>query len=198
MTRNWKSASVGTSLALAAAAASLYSYARLHAAPTYHLANGVEVTPIEVQSDDVSRLLDAKIWKFDVVWPHRKGHFRVGISQYQDGKLAKTLLGGYGMGQPNGIEHSQITVGLAPMAGTIYGASEIKYMLSTGGSAGGTGTINNPFIHSHGYTQDAQVVPSQNLAVLMSGNLKKTWVSSPAALNETAIALEFTEDIPSK
>ena len=198
MIRGQKLATIGLPLVLATIALGVYTYKRAHSTPAYTLANGVEVTPIEVQPDDVGKLLETKIWKFDVVWPRHQGHFRAGISLYQDGKFAKALVGGLGMGSRIDSQPSQITVGLVPMGGTIFEAKQLRYSLSTGGSTSEVGTIPNPFLHAHGYTEDMQVVRAQNLVILVSGNLKKTWISTPASMNETAIVLELTEGIPSK
>jgi hypothetical protein len=156
---------------------------------TFHLANGVEITPIEVKSDDMAQLLEAKIWQFDVMSPAKANSF-AGIALCQIGQPSKTLAGGIGIGSGSEPNHSHITVGLVPIAGTFFDAQKLKYSLAIGIEST-TGTIPNPFIHSHGFTQDAQVIVSDNRVLLMSGNLKKNYISSPASQNEMALALEF-------
>ena len=70
MVRNWESASIGMSLVLAVVVLGLYAYPRAHSSPTYRLANGIKVTPLEVQPDDVAKVLDVKIWEFDASMPN--------------------------------------------------------------------------------------------------------------------------------
>ena len=161
---------------------------------TSHLANGVEVTPLEVKQDDnnITQLLDAKIWKFDVTCPMRANTFAL-ISIGQNGKPFKVVAGGIGTSSAAKASHSEYTIGLMPIAGTFNDAKELKYICSVGVERS-SGTIPNFLIHSHGYTQDAQVMASDNRVLLMSGNLKKTWISSPASQNEVALALEFQVD----
>ena len=60
---------------------------------TFHLANGVEVTPIEVKLDDTAQLLDAKIWKFDVALPDRKKSYYYKLTAYRQGKAIGTVGG---------------------------------------------------------------------------------------------------------
>ncbi len=93
MIRNRKFVPIAMSLALAAVALGLYAYNRTHAAPTYTLANGVEVTPVEVQPDDVSKVLDIKIWKFDVVQTDASKPLCLGLSLCRNGSVIKTLAG---------------------------------------------------------------------------------------------------------
>ena len=157
---------------------------------TFHLANGVEVTPVEVKRDDVAQLIDAKLWKFDVVCP-AKANTITGISFGQNGKPYKEVVGGFGESSATEPMHFQCTIGLMPIGGTFYDAKELKYSISYGEAGANTGTIPNPLIRSHGYTQDAEVIPAQNHVLLMSSNLKKTWISGRPSFNEVALALDF-------
>ena len=86
MIRSWKSASVGMTVILAVAVLSLYAYTRAHAAPTYRLANGIEVTPETIQPNDVAKVLGIKTWKFDVSLPDTRQGLQLTLNLCQSGK----------------------------------------------------------------------------------------------------------------
>jgi len=198
MIRNRKSVSIAISLALAAVALGLYAYTLAHAAPTYTLANGVEVTPVEVQPDDVSEVLDIKIWKFDVVQTDASKPLYLGLSLCRNGSVIKTLVGGFDLepamnrGQPRPSKRSHVMIGLAPIGTTIAGAKQFKYTLSTDG-ASLSGTMPNILLDGHGYISDAQVSRDSNVIFLLSTNKTKSSITGDAAMNDTALALSISQ-----
>jgi len=147
MVRNWKSAPVGMSLALAAAALGLYAFMRPHAAMLYRFANGVEVTPVEVKPDDTLALLDAKLWKFDVTLPDTSKTYDYTLNLCRNGKIVAKL-GGVAVGPGPGGEdlprHIQVTVGMVPLDDTFSKARRVRYSIRTYG-AGSKGVFLNPF-----------------------------------------------------
>ncbi len=93
---------------------------------TVHLSNGVEVTPIEFKSDAMAHLLGIKFWKFNVVWPHGKGHFKAGFSLCHNGKIDKAIVGGYGIDTSYSSRSDEIIVGFVPVSGTILDSKQLK------------------------------------------------------------------------
>ncbi len=94
MNLNLKKSSVGTSLVLAAFALGGYACTRAVAPPNYHFANGLELTPIDAQSDDVERALDIKTWKFNIRMPVGGQRYWYLINLHQNGKVIRSLGGG--------------------------------------------------------------------------------------------------------
>ena len=190
MVRHWKFVSVGTSLALVVLALGLYAYTRAHAAPTYRLANGIEVTPIEVKPDDMAQLLDVKMWKFDVYLPNPKEGDSLVLNLYQHGKRVKSLAGGWIGPSRNPSPHLLVTVGFVPIGGASSKAHGIKWMLHQDGG-GMSGVFVNPFQHSKGVGWSTQVAAADNLIYLMSGTDSNV-THGDARENDTTIALSLS------
>ena len=169
MALNWIKASAGTSLALAAVALGGYAYTRAHAEPTYRFANGVEVTPLEVQTDDTRTLLDAKIWKFDVNLPDTNKLYNYTLDLCSHGKIVAPL-GGLGVGPYHeSPHHTELTVGVVPTDTTFGHAPQVKYNIKA--SSGGTsGTFANPFRKCIGYSDTPQFSRGNDFIYLMSGS----------------------------
>ena len=170
MVRNWKSAPIGTSLALAAVALGLYAFTRPPNPTPYHLANGVEVTPVEVKPDDTLALLDARLWKFDVTLPDTTKMYDYTLNLCRNGKVVAQL-GGIGSGPGPGGEalprHVQVTVGMVPLDDTFSKARRVKYSIRTYG-AGSKGVFPNPFVSFGGSDMTEESAPD-DLVYLMSG-----------------------------
>ena len=156
----------------------------------FHLANGVEVTPLEVKPDDVATLLDVKEWKFDVVLPDRtKGYFyRLYLSRY--GRVAAQL-GGVGFGPaPDGHNppNAQVVVGMVPLGDIFNKASQVRYSIRKyDGNV--SGTFANPFSSGLSYTETPEVASSDNMIYLMSGS--KNGILGGASGNAVSIALKI-------
>jgi len=132
MIRHWKSATVGTPLLLAALALGGYAYTRAHAAPTYHLANGVDVAVAEVPPDDTARVLDIHVWKLDVLMPNDRQMCSVTIDQCGRQQAPKGLGGGGFAPFQRGDRLLHMTLDLAPLGGDMGRAQQIKYRLDCG------------------------------------------------------------------
>ncbi len=158
---------------------------------TVHFANGVQVTPVEVkQEDELAQLLEFKTWEFDVTCPANAESF-VALSLAQNGGTPKVIAGGFGVASSTvAPTHFHCTVSFVPIAGGFFEAKQLKYCITTG-IIHSTGTMPNPFVHAHGTTQDAEEMPVQNSVILMSGNLKKSYVAGLASQNEVALNLQF-------
>lgn len=173
------------------AIALLVRYVDAKEATAFHFANGVQVTPIEVKPEDVLTLLDAKIWKFDVVVPDRSKMYNYTLNLCRHGKVV-TLLGGLGSGPGPGGEslpnHMTVTVAMVPMGDTFSKAQQVKYSVRVYGG-GSKGIFPNPFGDGFGNSEMPQIFPPDDLIYLMSGS--KGAVRGFANENTTSIALKI-------
>ena len=137
---------------------------------TFYLANGIEVTPIEVKPDDALMLLDAKVWKFDVALPDREKPYYYKLTAYKRGKPA-VIVGGIDVAPGPGEmpSHSQMTIAMMPLgSGNFDEASQVKYSIRVYG-AGSEGVFANPLKGCHSYTAESQVYQADSLIFLMNG-----------------------------
>lgn len=168
---------------------------------TFHLANGIQVTPVEVQPDDTAQLLEVRTWKFDIVQPDASKPLYLSLNLCHEGKFARTLIGGLGSGPPiaGSISHrpalSHIAVSIAPIGDTLFGSRQLKYLLRTDG-AGTSGTMPNPIFRGNGEAADVQASPADNSVFLTSTNQHKPYVSSLMASNDTILALRVSNTPP--
>ncbi len=168
---------------------------------TFHLANGLQVTPVEVKPDDTAQLLEIRTWKFDVVQPDASKPLYLSLSLCREGKFFKTVMGGLetepevGSHHAHGVLHSHVTISLAPVGDTFFGARQLKYLLRTDG-AGTSGTMSNPIFKGHGEVAETQAAPEDNMVFLMSTNRTKPFVNSMMASNDTTLALSLSNTPP--
>ena len=185
MIYNWRKASIGTSLVMAAIALGGYAYTRATAPPTHHLANGVDVTVAEVPQDDMARLFDVHVWKIDVMMPDARQMCELTLDKCGH----QTILSGLGGGgfQPSGLgnRHCHITLDMAPLGGNLGRSQEIKYYLEADGAAT-SGVFANPFRSLEGLADGVSVSERDNRIYLMGGGKQ---ASSPAGWNDVDIAL---------
>ena len=165
---------------------------------TVHLANGVRVTPVEVQPDDVAQLLDAKIWKFNVIVPDPNNFHRYSLLLYKHGKFVKSLAGcSIGpMKKSDNDPQVRLTLGMVSLDDDFGKSQRIKYILRSEGT-GTSGTFDNPLKNSNSYGTETQASASENLIFLMSGTDSRSSYGE-ARLNDTAIALEIRPDATTK
>ncbi len=159
---------------------------------TFHLANGVQVTPVEVKPDDALTLLDAKIWKFDVALPDRTKSYYYNLTAYKHGKAIGTV-GGLESGPGPGQSYpssSQLTVAMMPLGSGDFGeASQAKYSIHVYG-AGTEGVFANPFKGCRSYTPETQVQIPESLITLIDGT--ETGLRyGDATLNDIYISLSI-------
>jgi hypothetical protein len=161
---------------------------------TFRLANGVEVTPIEVKpdTDEALTLLDAKIWKFDVVLPDRTKSYYYQITAYKHGKATGTI-GGLETGPAPGESNpssSVVTVAMMPLGGGNFdAASQVKYTIRVYG-AGSEGVFANPIKGCHTYSTESQTSPADSLIYLMNGN-ESNISHGEVRLNDVTLALSI-------
>ena len=190
MILNVRKASVGTSLVLAVIALVGYAYTRANAPPTYHLANGVDVTPINVQSDDTAEVLNVKVWKFDVVTPYPNRDYIFGVILYRNGKQVESLGGTGSSSSVNGQRYKgrkTLFIGMVPVDGDFWQAHQIraKYMIEEEGGYS-SNTFVNPF--SPGMAlRDYPQSYGPNSICLMHGDKGNDNYGKP--INDTAIVL---------
>lgn len=201
MHRHWKCIALIAPLTLAALALGGYAYSRAHAAPTYRLASGIEVTPSAAEPDDTAQLLEIKRWDFDVVQPNASKPLYIYLTLSQSGQPVKTLMGGFATGFPagsvpaNGNQRSHITLSLAPIGDTFFNARQLKYFLKAKGGSE-SGTLPNPVFKGHGLINDIQAVPADNAVLLLSTTHTKSYLSGVMADNDTNLALSFSSTPP--
>lgn len=157
---------------------------------TFHLANGVQVTPVEVKLDDMAQLLDVKIWKFDVYLPNPEEGNSLVLNLYQHGKRVKSLAGGGFGPSRNPSHHLLVTIGIAPDGGDFSKAGQVRWMLQQNGGAT-RGAFVNPFQASKGLGWNTQAVEADNLIYLMSGT-NSSVSHGDARENDTTIALSLS------
>ena len=157
---------------------------------TFHLADGVQVTPVEVKPDDMAQLLDVKIWKFDVYLPHPEKGDSLVLNLYRHGKRVKALAGGGFGPSRNPSHHLLITIGIVPDGGNFSKAGQVRWMLHQDGG-GMSGVFVNPFQNSKGLGWNTQVVEADNLIYLMNGT-NSSVSQGDARENDTTIALSLS------
>lgn len=184
-TTKWIVGIVGAILAIGLVASAWYAKAK--AGTTYHLANGIEVTPREVPRDDIAEALDAKVWKFDVVMPDDKHMVLLRLSQIGHGKLVRQL--GGGNFQTN-KRHCELTVIMIPVNGDIGYAQQIRFVIQSSEASKASGYFANPLRNCGGYGEDLWFTPSINRVFLIGGGRH---VFSPAGNNDVDIAIDIEQ-----
>lgn len=187
MIHHWKKTSVGTSLVLAAFALGGYAYTRAHAAPIYHLADGVKVTPIEVPPDDVADLLDVRVYKFNVVLPKSDRIYYFMLKPYQHGMIVGHEGSGMGVQSNKDNLTGPITIALAPVGSDFYKSDMVKYRMAYGTGIG-SGTFKNPFKGCNGISYSKSGSESAGLIYLIGGSRGGPLHFDPAE-NDIALAL---------
>lgn len=201
MRRLWKLTALIAPVTLAALALGGYAYTRAPTAPTYRLANGIEVTPSVAEPDETARLLEVKRWTFDVVQPNAGKPLYVSLALYKKGKFVKTIGGGLGVGPavlrplPKGPLRSQETVSFAPVGGTLSTAPQLKYLITIKGN-GTPETMPNPALNGNSHTEGMQVIPQDNAVLILSANRTLPYCSGVLSENQTTLAVKFSETPP--
>ena len=211
MLRHWKTTAITAPLTLAALALGGYAYTRFqavvplgtHAAPSYHLANGIEVTPTVNPQDETAQLLEIKSWDFDITQPDASKPFYISFALYGNAKFVKTINGGTArFPDPSGTPKKEpitthVSLAFLPLGGSIYDAHELKYRMTieTGGS-GISGSMPNPVFKGKNLISDAQVASNDNAIMLLSTNRTSSTVSGKMACNNTNLALRITQIPP--
>ncbi len=161
-------------------------------AATFHLANGVQVTPVEVHPDDMAQLLDAKIWKFDVALPDRTKWYYYKLTVYKHGKVIG-IVGGLETGpspEESYPRNSPLTIAMMPVgSGNFDAASQAKYIIRTYG-VGSEGVFANPIKGCHSYSTESQASPPDNSVSLIDGT-ETNMRYGEARLNDVSIALSI-------
>jgi len=156
---------------------------------SFHLANGIKVTPVEVKPDDLSQLLDAKIWKFDVVLPDRTKPYSYALNLCRYGRVVAQL-GNMSLypGPGNIPRTTSIKVAMIPTGDSFSKPGDVKYQI--GGDSGGiSGTFSNPFGAGLSYSETPEVIAPNNMIYLMSGD--KNVIYGLANQNAVSIALKI-------
>jgi len=198
MRRLWKLTAILAPITLAALALGGYIYTRAHAAPTYRLANGIEITPVEAPNNELAEILDVKTFQFNVSFPRSNQTYNFGFHTLQNGKdvLVSALSG---VRTSNGNQQGQITVTLAPLGSDIRTSDRLKYRVtySHSGATGGTSSdLQNPFKGCQ-IISDARPVTVRNNALYLMAGSKNGTISPPgASRNEITLLLRVDAVTP--
>ncbi len=201
MNRRSKLTAVIAPLTLAVLALGGYTYTRAHAAPTYRLANGIEVTPTINSQDETAQLLEIKSWDFDITQPDASKPLYTSFVLYNKGKFVKTMNGGTGRfpnpsGPPEkGPVTTHISLALLPLGSFISDARELKYKMTKGASSI-SGSMTNPIFKGKNISSEMQVVPANNVILLLSTDRANPYIYSSMSDNDTILALSIAETPP--
>ncbi len=204
MLRAWKTAAVAAPLTLAALALGGYAYTRAHTAPTYRLANGIEVTPTVNPQDEMAQLLEIKSWDFDITQPDASKPLYISFALYGNGKFIKTINGGTARfptpSSPpkKGPVTTHISLALLPLGAFISDARELKYRMTIDRISGSgiSSDMPNPVFKGSGISSGVEAVPADNTVLLLSTNRTKSYVSGKMSDNDTNLALSLAETPP--
>ncbi len=169
---------------------------------TFPLANGVQVTPIEVKPDDVAQLLDIKRWKFDVTLPKGKRTYVFPVSLYRNGTYVQSLGGASCSALSNwtGERHESLFIGMLPVSGDFMHANQInaKYGHQEQGIYFyNTNTFANPFLRTSSHTTrieptaEPQAAEKYGGICLMSGSVESSQQDQPP--DNVEIVMTFQE-----
>jgi hypothetical protein len=121
----------------------------------YRSPEGLEITPLEVQPDDVAQTLGVERWKFQVAPPEPDAQLRLQLELRQPGQAPKILDSLILQSASNSKIES--LVGVYPIHESIFKADEVKLFIS-GGEGSTTSLIKNPF---RAYTFSSSSVPAE-------------------------------------
>ena len=201
MQHRWKLIAIATPLTLTAFALGSYAYTRAHAAPTYRLANGVEVTPTIKPLDETAKLLEVRSWDFDIMQPDASQPLYVSFALYGNRKFIKTINGGSGLfpdaasRTKHGSARTHVTFSCLPLGDSEFDAKELKYVLTLAGS-NISGKMPNPILKGNSLASQMQVVPADNVILLLSTSHTKSYTSGNMTDNDTNLALCITKAPP--
>lgn len=103
------------------------------ASPTTFIApGGVKITPLEVETDDVSSMLDIAMWKFRVVRPATKQSLSFELELREKGKRPKVLC--YFSSWSGNATSEEVVVALRPLQGTLTDSAKIQCYVRRGGA----------------------------------------------------------------
>jgi hypothetical protein len=178
------------------AGAAVYGWQwKARADSTFHLANGVAVTPVTVQEDELSGLtaaaLGVKVWKFDIALPPSHA-FSYSLTRCEKGRPVETL-SSVSVEQPKnpGRRHETVTVALLPEGTGFDDADKLKCYVAYR-SWNSAGAFPNPLKGYQIMMENLQSSNTYNLIYLLSTSKKKA-ISGMASENDVSIALSVHE-----
>ena len=123
---------------------------------TYRSPEGLEITPLEVQRDDVAQIVGIERWKFQVKPPEPDVQLLFQLDLRRPGEepqLLDSLIV-----QSNSGSETECLVGVYPIHESIFGADEVKFFISGGGGSTAS-VIDNPF---QAYTFSSPSAPAES------------------------------------
>jgi hypothetical protein len=110
---------------------------------TYMMSDGLQITPLEVERDDVANILGIQQWRFRVVTPSASDRIQHTLELREKGRPGAKFIDGVTWAGGSGNER-EIVLALYPLAGDLTAAEQIKIYIRVG-----NGTVNsiidNPF-----------------------------------------------------
>lgn len=116
---------------------------------------GLEITPVEVQRDDVAQVLSIERWKFQVKPPETGVRLRFQLELRRPGEEPQVL--GTLIVQSDGNSETESLVGMYPIHESLFRADEVKLFISGGGGSTSS-LIDNPF---QAYTFSSPSLPAE-------------------------------------
>ncbi len=188
MLRVWKTAALVAPLTLALGG---YAYTCTHAAPTYRLANDIQITPVEVPPDNTADVLGIKTYKFDVMMPSAAQGLALTVNSCRAGKIIQSVGGGgfrpmHGETQKSPLHLTRI---MAPDDQDFSRGAKVKYLLkSTGVSV--SGKFPNPLQGSKGIGYEPDGISEEQNSIYLIGGGKTG--GTPVKYDDVSLALTLT------
>jgi hypothetical protein len=108
----------------------------------YRSPEGLEITPLDVQRDDVANVLGVERWKFQVKPPEPDVELRFQLELRRPGQEPEVL--DSLIVQMDSNSETESLVGVYPIRESIFEADEVKLFISGGGGSTSS-LIDNPF-----------------------------------------------------
>jgi hypothetical protein len=124
-------------------------------AGAYRSPEGLEITPVKVQRDDVAQILGIERWKFQVKPPEPGTQLRFQLELRRPGEEPRVLESL--IVQSDGDSATESLVGVYPIHESIFRADQVKLFISGGGGSTSS-VIDNPF---QAYTFSSPSAPAE-------------------------------------
>jgi hypothetical protein len=121
----------------------------------YRSPEGLEITPLEVQRDDVAQILGIERWMFQVKPPEPDARLRFQLELRQpdeEPQVMESLIV-----QSDSDSETEFLVGIYPIHESIFRADEVRLFISGGGGSTSS-VIDNPF---QAYTFSSPSAPAK-------------------------------------
>jgi hypothetical protein len=119
--------------------------------PTYHMSDGLQITPLDVDRNEIADILSIQMWQFHVVCPSPETAIHYVLELRKKGQPLKEILNSTTWVMD--IADCQMVAALYPLDGDIHTADKLKTRIRIGGAAGST-IGDNPMKGLGGLSRD--------------------------------------------